>query len=161
MDTTRIVDLVFLMGAFWVCMVYTSVHIQTASYGALMISLGVVLTILTFALTSNPVVARVVLLAGEVLFWGGFAVLATFESKRERERLRSSSWKEILLGRVPEHLQTEKISENNRVLQGLFISLICVVIFYVADRQEELTTFLVIAVVYAVYLILRVFKVQA
>ena len=88
-------------------------------------------------------------------------MLATFESKRERERLRSSSWKEILLGRVPERLQTEKISEKTRVLQGLFMSLLCVVIFYLAGKQEELTTFLVIAVVYAAYLIFLTVRGQA
>jgi hypothetical protein len=128
------------------------VFTQTNSYGHLMISIGAALTLSAFLFMDNKHFAEVILVAGEVLFWGGIAITATFGGTLEKERLRTSSWKEILLGRVPEHLQMRKVSERAQVVQALLISLLFALIFYIGNRQQEALSFLVIAIVFAAYL---------
>jgi len=151
-------DIVLAIGAIWVCLMAMAVFTQTRSYGYLMISLGAALTLSTFSLMDSRHVAELALIAGRVLFWGGLAVTATFGSKLEKERLRTSSWKEIFLGKVPGRLQTQKVSEEVLLVQSTIISLLFAVIFYGADRKHEALSFLVIGVVFLVYLVWRRLK---
>lgn len=145
-------DILFTIVLAWLSLTYATVSTQTRSYGALMISVGAALTLLTLALTGNERVAWFTLIAGRLLFFGGFAVILTFEGARERERFRNSSWKEIIFGRVPEHLQTHKISEAMLLMQSGLISVLFAVILYVGDRKQEALSFLVIAIVFMAYL---------
>lgn len=145
-------DIIFTIVLAWLCLTYALISTQTGSYASLMISVGAVLTLLALAFTQDEKIAWFILVAGRVLFFGGFAVILTFEGAQERARFRQSSWKEILLGRVPEHLQSRKISERIQVIQGLLLSLLFAGIFYLVDRQQEALSFLVIAIVFVAYL---------
>ena len=151
-------DILFTIGAVWVCLMSMAVFTQTNSYGHLMISLGAALTLSTYLYMDNKRVAELVLIAGDVFFWGGVAVIAAFGGRLEKERLRTSSWKEILLGKVPEHLQTRKISERAAVLQGALISILFAVIFYVAGDQQTALVLVVGVIVFAAYLGALAFK---
>lgn len=114
-------------------------YTQTESYGHLMVSLGAAFTLATFLLLYYTTIGWVVLIAGRILFFGGFAVLATFEraQERERERFRTSSWLQILVGRVPEHLQLHKITERLHVTLGSLLSLLSAALFHIAGRQPD------------------------
>ena len=152
MSMDEILDLMFKMVAAWIGLNFYSVYIQTRSYGHLLVSLGVVFTFLVNLFLDSEVVGRTLLILGRILFWGGFAAVATFGGSLERERLRRSSWKEILLGRVPDQLRTQRVGEKQQVIQGMLISLLFAGIFYLAGRQHEALSFLVIGIVYTAYL---------
>ena len=145
-------QMLFTICAVWVCIMSAAVYSQTNSYGHLMISVGAALTLATYLFIDNSVLVELLLVAGDVLFWGGLAVVATFGRHLEKERFRTSTWQEIFLGKVPEHLQTRKISPRIQVIQGLITALLFAAIFYFGGRQQEALSFVTIAIVYAAYL---------
>ena len=145
-------DILFIIGVAWLSLIYASVFYQTRLYGALMISVGAFLNLLAFSLSHNRALVEAVLLAGQVLFWGGFAVLGTFERTLERERFRTSSWKEIFTGRVPEHLQRRKLNERSQLVGATLLCILAGAIFYSAGLYHEVITFVIIVIVFVAYL---------
>ena len=144
-------DIIFTFVLGWISVIYASVFMQNKSYGALMVSLGALATMFTTSLAMSREMAYLLLLVGRVSFWGGFAVLGTFERDAEVERIRSSSWRELIMGKVPNELQKVKVSEKKRIAIGCFISVSCAIIFFLAGSIPFATNLLVIAVVFGCY----------
>jgi cytochrome c biogenesis protein CcdA len=146
-------DLIFKVCVTWLCLRSLAIYTQAKSYGHLMVFLGATFTLLTFLLLHHSFIGWVILIAGGALFWAGMATLATFEREEERERFRSSSWREILLGRVPERLQKQRITETRQVAEGLIISLVFALLFYQSGDRPLSLFLVVIGIVYAFYLL--------
>ena len=146
-------DIVLKVCVTWLCLRSLAIYTQAKSYGHLMVFLGAALTILTFSLLHHSSIGWVILISGGSLFWAGMATLATFERDEERERFRSSSWREILLGRVPERLQKQQITETRQVAEGLIICLVFALLFYQAGDYPLSLALVVIGIVYAFYLL--------
>ena len=123
-------DTLFTFALGWISLIYASVFVQNRSYGALMVSVGALATMFTISLAMSREMANLLLLVGRLSFCGGVAILATFERHAEVERVRSSSWRELIMGKVPNHLQKVKILEKKRIAIGCFIAVSCAVIFF-------------------------------
>jgi hypothetical protein len=145
-------DAVLTIVLVWLCLTSGSVYTQTKSCGHLLASLGAALVLLSLLFKANPYLARVTGFAGEAIFMVGLAVIWTFGRVLETERLRTSSWKEILLGNVPEHLQVEKVSEKSQLIGVILISLLFAVAFYLAGDHETAFVFLIGVIVFVAYL---------
>ena len=130
-------DILFKIGVAWIFLTYYFIYFQTGAYGHLMISLGAGLNLFAYLFMNNFSLVEIMSFLGSILFWGGLAVTATFGVKLERERLKTSSLKEILLGKVPKHLQKETMSERSRVIHGIISSLLFSVIFFSLGRSKN------------------------
>jgi hypothetical protein len=146
-----IMDVLFTFGVGWLAIVYGSVFVQTKSYGALMVSLGAVATVLVSSLPSMPEIANLTLVVGKLSFWGGLAILATFDRKTEAERIRTSSWGEIITGNVPAHLQKTQMSQRARFVAVLLFSGLFAGVFFVMGNTQMAAVFLIIGLVFASY----------
>lgn len=146
-------DAILTIILVWLCLTSGNVYTQTKSYGHLIASLGAALVLSSLLLRANEHLARVIGFTGEAIFMVGLAVVWTFGGALEKERLKTSSWKEIFLGQVPEHLQIQKVSEKSQVIGGLLISLLFAVVFYLAGERQTALVFLIGVIVFAAYLI--------
>jgi hypothetical protein len=142
-------DIVFTVLLGWFCISYASVCFQTKSYGAFFVFLGALATLFAMRLTIYRELAKILLLIGRVSFWGGLAILATFERDREIERLRNSSWASILLGRVPEHQRKEPLL--GAVTIGCSVSTLLALFFFTIGDNSGAISCAVIALVFGVY----------
>jgi hypothetical protein len=151
-------NIFFKLMAGWVCLNFFLVYVQTKSTGHLIASAGAFL-VLSANLFLDDVVGMIMLIGGKYLFWTGVAVIGSFGRRLEQERLRSSSWFQILVGRVPVGLQppsSKDSAERRQVIQGIIIAVLFGVIFYFGDEIGASIIFGIIAIVFGMYFLSRV-----
>lgn len=148
-------EIIFIIGVAWFMLMYLSVFAQTKSYGHLITSLGAALTLSSSLFSNSQDIAQLISSLGKILFFGGLAIVGTFGRRLEMERLRASTWNEILRGIVPKHLQSNKLSETNQVILGAFLSLLFGLITYLSGHREAAMIFVIIATVFVLYIVWR------
>lgn len=146
-------DILFKIGVAWFCVTYLSVYAQTSSYPHLITSLGAALNLVAYLFLDNAQLATILAVSGRTIFTVGLVITITFAGSLERERLKTSSWKEILLGKVPKGLQTNSLSEKAQMSAAFFLAILFAAIFYFSGDQYTSVSLLFIAVVLAIYLV--------
>jgi hypothetical protein len=142
----------------WICITYYSVYLQTNFYGYLVIALGALGSLSAYILfPQQPQLATIITQASFVVFWIGIAIVATFGRKLERERIRLSTWSQILRGIVPEGLRKNELSKRKRLglIHGILLCSLFVVIFYAAGDSVHALTLIAVIVVYILYFFLQ------
>jgi hypothetical protein len=147
-------ELFFKLAVAWICMTYYSVYLQTNFYGYLVIALGALGNLSAYIFfPQHPQLAKIISQSSFVVFWVGIAVVGTFGRKLERERIRSSSWSQIIRGIVPEGLRKNDLSKRKRLglVHGLLLCSLFVVIFYAAGDSVHALALIAVIVVYILY----------
>ena len=150
--------LFFKLAVAWISITYYSIYLQTNFYGYLVISLAALGILSSYILLpQQPQLATIISQASIVVFWIGIAIVGTFGRKLERERIRSSSWSQILRGIVPEGLRKNELSKRNRLglIHGILLCSLFVVIFYAAGDLVHALALIAVIVVCILYFFLQ------
>jgi hypothetical protein len=149
-------ELFFKLAVAWICITYYSVYLQTKFYGYLVIALAALAILSAYIFgPQQPQLSRIISQAGFVVFWVGIAIVGTFGRKLERERIRSSSWSQIIRGIVPEGLRRGELSEHRQLVHSLILFPLFIAIFYAAGDSLEALALIAVIVVYIIYFFSR------
>lgn len=153
-------DLLLEIMIAWFFVTYYLVYVKTGGWYYLLISLGAALNFLYFVVSGNWEFAGLLVLLGSTLFFVGLASTFTFGASLERERMQTSSWKDLLIGRVPEHLCRKGPTERKALAILSFVFLLSALIAFEADKLGLALNVAVIGIVVAIYSLFGARKVQ-
>ena len=144
-------ETIFKLGIGWIFVSYYLVYLQTRFWGYLLVSLGAFFNLFAYMFLTDARLAVILAVTGKILFFGGIAVTATFGMDLERERLRVSSWSEILRGIVPERLRTKTLNVRDQMMPALIMLGFLAVAFYVGGDKFAAFGFFVLGLAFLVY----------
>jgi hypothetical protein len=148
-------DLLFKIGVAWIFVSYYLIYVQTKFYGYLIVATGAALNLCANLFLDKPVVGRAIAVVGTCFFWMGIGALGTFGLTRERERIRLSSWSQIVRGVVPDSLRTPWTTRN-QVAHCLIFLVLSMIVTFVAGELKMALIFALLAVIFLAYCLLRV-----
>lgn len=149
---------VFQIGLAWFFLTYYFVYTQTRSYGHLFVSLGAGSILIAHLFVERPVLLQLLAFGGKLVFFVGLVIIGTFGRELERERFRRSSWAEIFLGRVPDHLRSWQPTNVTGATHGTVFSMFLALLFYVAEELQTTLVFALMALLFICYLFVTVGK---
>lgn len=144
-------DLLFEIMVAWFFVIYYLIYMKTGGWYYLLTSLGAALNLLYLIVSGNWEFAGLLVLLGSTLFFVGLASTLTFGAKLERERMQASSWKELLVGRVPEHLRRQGPSERKSLTILSFVFLLSALITFEAGKPGLALDLVAIGIVTGIY----------
>jgi hypothetical protein len=141
----------FKLGVAWIFVTYYLVYMQTRFFGYLVVSVGAFLNLMAYMFLNNAQVAGSIAVFGKILFFLGIGITGTLEMHLERERLRVSSWSEIIRGVVPEQLRTRTLEIKDQIVPALLALLLFAMVFYIAGDKAAAASFFVLGAIFCVY----------
>jgi len=106
---------------------------------------------MSYMFLNNAQVAVSIAVVGKILFFLGIGMTATLGMHLERERLRVSSWSEIIRGVVPEYLRTRTLEVKDQIVPTLLALLLFAMAFYMAGDKAAAASFFILGVILCVY----------
>jgi hypothetical protein len=106
---------------------------------------------MAYMFLNNAQVAVSMAVIGKILFFVGIGMTATLGIHVEKERLRLSSWREIISGVVPEHLRTRTLEAKDQIVPTVLSLLLFAIIFYTAGDEPTAVILLALGAMFWVY----------
>jgi hypothetical protein len=146
----EVLFVLFVIVVGWLFLTHYILYAHTGAWYHLLILLGAALSFSYFFARSRWDLAGLLILLGSILLSAGVVSILTFGANRELERLRASSWKDILFGGVPQHLRTGSIDRRNGILL-CSLSLLFAFVLFKGGHVSGALNLAVIGVVAALY----------
>jgi hypothetical protein len=144
-------ETIFKLGVAWIFVTYYLVFLQIRFFSYLVVSAGAFLNLMAYMFLNNAQVAVSMAVIGKILFFVGVGMTATWGIHVEKERLRLSSWREIISGVVPEHLRTRTLEAKDQIVPTVLSLLLFAIIFYTAGDKPTAVILWALGAMFWVY----------